>query len=116
MPNPMNEMALAESLKLLFNINHFYPDVSGMFLKVITPLLKMLCRSKISSPALQPPINYIINALTNLDFEDKRCQQFGMSPMFPKFDQKCNAERLIHIMDRAIADYKEAELETAAAP
>lgn len=117
MPDPMNDMAFAETLKLMFNINHFYPDICESFLKSITPLLKILHRTRIPTPALQPPINYIINALTNLDLENKKCLQFGGShPFFPSFDKKCNAEHLINILERTIQDYKEPELDNTAAP
>ncbi|KAF2098378.1 hypothetical protein NA57DRAFT_66698 [Rhizodiscina lignyota] len=115
-PDPMNAMALAETLKLMFNINHFYPDLAGTFLKSLTPLLKMLHRTKITSPALQPPVNYIINALTNLDFEDKRCGPLSISPLFPKFDQTANADHLIHILGRVVDDYKDSELDASASP
>lgn len=116
LPDPMNEMALAESLKLMFNINHFYPQHSEVFLKSIAPILKMLQSTRIPTPPLQQPINYLINALTNVDFLNKKCFQSGASPMFPKADPKCNAEQLINIFDKAITDYKEAELDTAVAP
>lgn len=113
----MNDMAFAETLKLMFNVNHFYPDISDSFLKSITPLLKILHRTRIPTPALQPPINYIINALTNLDLESKKCLQFGGGhPLFPSFDKKCNAEHLINILERTIQDYRESELDTTAAP
>lgn len=116
MPDPMNEMALIESLKLMFNIVHFYTHLCDQFSKSITPILKMLHRTKISSPALQPPVNYMINALTNLDLEDKKTYQFGQPPIFPKFDQSVNAQSFINILEQAITDYKELELDTAVAP
>lgn len=116
MPDPMNEMALIESLKLMFNINYFYTNLRDQFSKSIVHVLKMLHRTKISKPALQPPVNYMINALTNLDLEDKKTYQFGLSPIFPKFDQNVNAGSFINILEHAIADYREAELDSAAAP
>jgi len=112
----MDTMALSETLKLMFNITHFYPDLADQFSKSIPHIFKILFRSKISIPPLQPPINYLVNALLNLDLEDKKQSHFGLNAVFPKFDQKCNAEHLINILDNAIVAYPESELDQAAAP
>ncbi|KAF2262682.1 hypothetical protein CC78DRAFT_534560 [Lojkania enalia] len=117
--NPIDLMALSETLKLLFNITNFYPDLSEHFSKSIPHIFKTLVRRKITNPPLQPPVNYLINALINLDLEDKKGQQLkflGMNAVFPKFDQKCNAEHLINILDNAIVAYKESELDTTISP
>lgn len=117
--HPMDLMALSETLKLLFNITHFYPDLSEHFSKSIPHIFKILVRRKIPSPPLQAPVNYLINALINLDLEDKTCQQvkfLGMNAVFPTFDQKCNAEHLINILDNAIVAYTEAELDNTISP
>ena len=60
-------------------------------------------------------MNYLINSLINLDLEDKKVH-FGFNPVFPKFDQKCNAERLIAILDKATQQYSEEDLDQMAAP
>jgi len=116
MPNMMDEMALCETLKLLFNITHYYPDLVDQFSKSVPHLLKMLHRSRLSHPPLQPPVNYLINALLNLDVNDKKIQDFSLSPVFPKLDKNCNVEHLINILDRAITDYRESELDQMATP
>lgn len=117
--SPMDLMALSETLKLLFNITHFYPDLAEHFSKSIPHIFKILVRRKIPSPPLQAPVNYLINALINLDLEDKKCQQLkflGMNAVFPKIDAKCNAEHLINILDNAIVAYSERELDDTIAP
>lgn len=117
--NPMELMALSETLKLLFNITHFYPDLGEHFSKSIPNIFKILIHRKIPSPPLQAPINYLVNALINLDLEDKKGHQhkfFGMNAVFPKFDAKCNAEHLINILDNAIVAYTEAELDNTVSP
>jgi hypothetical protein len=116
---PMDLMALSETLKLLFNITHFYPDLSELFSKSIPHIFKILVRRKIPSPPLKAPVNYLVNALINLDLEDKKGQQLkflGMNAVFPTFDQKCNAEHLINILDNAIVAYTESELDNAISP
>ncbi len=116
LPNPLDEMALSESLKLIFNITQFYTHRAEAFTKSIPHILKILSRVKIPDPPLQPPVNYLINSLINLDLEDKKCQQFGVNPMFPKFDQNCNADRFINILDAAVCIYEAESLEQLATP
>ncbi|KAF1956995.1 hypothetical protein CC80DRAFT_491855 [Byssothecium circinans] len=117
--SPMDLMALSETLKLLFNITHFYPDLAEHFSKSIPHIFKILIRRKIPNPPLQAPVNYLINALINLDLEDKKGQQLkflGMNAVFPKIDAKCNAEHLINILDNAIVAYSEREMDETIAP
>jgi hypothetical protein len=117
--SPMDLVALSETLKLLFNITHYYPDLAEHFSKSIPHIFKILNRRKIPSPPLQAPVNYLINALINLDLEDKKGQQLkflGMNAVFPKIDAKCNAEHLINILDNAIVAYSEREMDETIAP
>ncbi|KAL5376525.1 hypothetical protein DPSP01_010434 [Paraphaeosphaeria sporulosa] len=117
--SPIDLMALSETLKLMFNITHFYPDLAEHFSKSIPHIFKILTRRKIPSPPLQAPVNYLVNSLLNLDLEDKKGQQLkflGMNAVFPTFDQKCNAEFLIDILDNAIVEYSERELDETVAP
>ncbi|EKG12872.1 hypothetical protein MPH_09971 [Macrophomina phaseolina MS6] len=107
---PMDDMALSETLKLVFNLTHFYPDFTDIFSKSTPDLLKILARAPIPSPPLQQPICYLINALLNLNLDDKK------SNVFPKFDQNCNAAHLIELLDKSITAYKEPELDQVAAP
>ncbi|KAF2136233.1 uncharacterized protein K452DRAFT_302920 [Aplosporella prunicola CBS 121167] len=113
---PLEDLALSETLKLVFNLTHFYPDFVDQFSKCVPDLLKILYRTKVPMPPLQPPVNYLINALLNLDLEDNKSKHFGSSPVFPKFDQKANAEHLIEILDKSIIAYTETELDQVAAP
>jgi hypothetical protein len=112
----MDEMALSESLKLIFNITQFYPQRAEVFTKSIPHILKILSRIKTPHPSLQPPVNYLINSLINLDLEGKKSQQIGTTPFFPIFDQNCNADRLINILDAAVCAYDAESLEQLATP
>lgn len=108
--SPMDDMALSETLKLVFNLTHFYPDFTDIFSKSVPDLLKILSRAPVPNPPLQQPICYLINALLNLNLDDKK------SNVFPKFDQNCNAAHLIELLDKSITAYKEVELDQVAAP
>jgi hypothetical protein len=115
----MELMALSETLKLLFNILHFHPDLSWHFSPSIPNIFKILIRRGIPSPPLTAPTNFLINALLNLDIEDTKGAQhasFGSNAVFPSFDPTCNAAHLIAILDRSITAYPETELDSTIAP
>lgn len=109
-PSPSDTPALSETLKLLFNLAQFYPAQAPIFAKCIPNILKILSRIPLTSPPIQPPVTYLINSLLNLDLET------GNKPLFPSSDPKCNANRLISILDDAVRTYKEEELEGLAMP
>ncbi|KAH0559013.1 hypothetical protein GP486_004373 [Trichoglossum hirsutum] len=113
-PSPQDDLALSENLKLIFNITHFLPHRASVFSKSISNILKILCRRAIQDPPLQAPTPYLINALLNLDLEGSKS---GFNPpLFPKIDPKCNAERLIDLLDKASTSYREAEIDQVGAP
>jgi hypothetical protein len=116
---PMDLMALSETLKLLFNITHFHPDLTSHFSDSIPSILKMLVRRGIPQPPLTAPTNYLVNALLNLDLEDTSGRQkslFSQNAVFPSFDPPCNAAHLIAILDASIKSYPATELDATIAP
>jgi hypothetical protein len=110
------ELALSETLKLIFNITNFYPHRVEELNPSIPNLLKILSRIKIPNPPLQTPVTYLINALMNLDLEEKKSKAIGGNPLFPTFNHKINADEWINILDEAVATYPPAELEKVAIP
>lgn len=115
----LDTLALSETLKLLFNLTQYYPHQSPSFTPCIPHILVILCGLELPSPALQPPVNYLINALLNLDFIDKDDRDHSKSsPLFPDSDPKCNTERLIHILDNTVRypNHPEEELERTTPP
>ncbi|KAI9729589.1 MAG: hypothetical protein M1834_006785 [Cirrosporium novae-zelandiae] len=114
-PPQMDEMALSESLKLLFNVTTHYPHRVESFSKSISCTFKILGRIKIPPLPLQGTVSYLINGVLNLDLEDKK-KFLGANPVFPKFDQNCNVDKLVEILDKAVDAYKEQELEQFAVP
>jgi hypothetical protein len=112
----MDDMALTETCKLLFNITHFYPDLNVTFSKSIPLLLQILYKTKITNPPLDTPLSAVINALINLDLAEKSGHSFSHSSFFPKLDPKGIPEHIVNILDAAISYYKEGELDQAASP
>ena len=109
-------MALSETLKLLFNITHFYPDRAAAFSKSIPHILTLLARRKDQDPPLQQPVNYLLNSLINLKLEEVKPENANSNPLFPIKDPKFNAGTLIGILDRTVTLYPEGEVDQLAAP
>lgn len=112
----IDELALSETLKLIFNITIYYPHRVDAFSPSIPHILKILSRIEIPTPPLQAPVNYLINSLLNLDLEAKKSKHFGNNPLFPKIDQNCNVDKLINILDQAVAMHTPEALEKLAVP
>jgi hypothetical protein len=115
----MDDMALAETSKLLYNISYYYPDLHGVFSKSIQPLFKIVFNFKIPAKPMMAPINNIINVLQNLDPEDSNQPRFSdlnaKKDTYPKLSNS-QAEHLIQILDSSIAAYREEQLEQTVAP
>ncbi|KAF1940303.1 hypothetical protein EJ02DRAFT_424072 [Clathrospora elynae] len=109
---PMELMALSETLKLLFNIIYFHKDLASHFSPSIPNVFKILVRRGIPDPPLASPARDLVNALLNLDLEDTEAQQ----AVFPTFDQKCNAQHLINVLDKSTVVYPQKELDDTIAP
>jgi hypothetical protein len=54
--------------------------------------------------------------LSILDLEEKKGKVFESSPLFPTFNENCNVDRLINILDQAVSLYSPDELESKAVP
>lgn len=111
----MEEMSLIETLKLLFNITYYHANLVPDFSDSILHLLEILSRIQLPSPPLQPPVNYLINALMNLELP-KESSGLSSNPVFPTSKEETNIERLVYVLDRAIQSYPEREIDQAAAP
>lgn len=112
----IDELALTDTLKLIFNVAKLYPDLAATFTPSIPHILKIISRIDIPEKPLDGLISYLINSLTVLDLEGKNGGPFESNPLFPKFNQNCNVDKLINILDQAVAIYKPEELEARALP
>lgn len=115
--NPMEEMALNEALRLLFNATHHCPDQRGLFTPAIPLVVALLWKQDIPNKPLDPPFNSIINALLNLDLQDKSVQD-SLCPETSDAQPNRVAARLIQLLDLALMDgtYRAAELDQTLTP
>lgn len=100
----MSDMAMIESLKLLFNVTARKPELSARFTGCVPDLFSILSRQKLPVPPLQVPVNSIINALMNMHITEETCPT------------ETQIQQLVDILDRSMKAYPEAELDQAATP
>ncbi|EED16476.1 conserved hypothetical protein [Talaromyces stipitatus ATCC 10500] len=106
-----DESAFTEVLKLLFNVGKLNPDLADAFTQSTLYMLKTISRLDIPPQPLDGLIGHLINALSVLDLTDKP-GKFESSPFFPKFNQNCNVDKLINVLDAAVRYYQTDQLET----
>ncbi|KAJ5280840.1 hypothetical protein N7478_006212 [Penicillium angulare] len=111
----MDELALTDTLKLIFNISKLF-DLGAAFSPSIPHILKIISRIEIPAKPLDGLTSYLINSLSVLDLQEKKSKIFEGNPLFPTFNQNCNADKLINILDQAVSAYRPEDLEEKAIP
>ncbi|POS86708.1 hypothetical protein EPUL_002194 [Erysiphe pulchra] len=106
------EMALAETLKLMFNLTHFCPQRKSAFTVVLKDLITLLTECPIleTSP-LEPPIGLVINAIINLDLDEKTSKIF-----FPPSAPNIIVKHCVKLLDMSIRKYTDEDLEQNVTP
>ncbi|KAK3711441.1 hypothetical protein LTR37_009620 [Vermiconidia calcicola] len=118
---PMEDMSLVETLKLLFNITYYYPDMIPKFTPSVEPLVRLIINHPLPAPPLQSPVTYLLNALLNLDLASAEKKtpvgpEARSSPLFPYSSPEEVVDRLTSIFNKAIVTMPEKDLDQAAAP
>ncbi|KAK4238095.1 guanine nucleotide exchange factor synembryn-like protein [Achaetomium macrosporum] len=112
--DPMEEMALAESLKLLFNVTNFAKNHISAFdpaLPHIATILRFHQLPQTKTP-LDAPFGLLINALLNLNLGSATAQ----SSLYPPAEPTRIADRLIHLLDLSMKSYTDTDLDQAVTP
>ncbi|KAE8147970.1 guanine nucleotide exchange factor [Aspergillus avenaceus] len=112
----IDELALIDTLKLIFNVAKIYPDLAATFTPSIPHVFKIISRIDIPAQPLDGLMSYLLNCLSTLDLENKKGKPFDGNPLFPTFNQNCNVDKLINILDQATSAYSPQELETKSIP
>jgi hypothetical protein len=112
--DPMEDMALIESLKLMFNLTHFCPQRVTAFSPALPHILLLLSKRPIPSKPLEPPMGTLINSLLNLALDQKENIQI----FFPKATPHVNMDRLVKILEKSIKKeaYTDDELDHNLSP
>ncbi|EXJ59391.1 uncharacterized protein A1O5_12272 [Cladophialophora psammophila CBS 110553] len=106
-PASPGNVALMETLKLLFNGTSVRTDQFARFQPAVVELFRILIHSDIPSPALQPPISLLVNALANLDIDPDMTKASEVQP---------TVDKLMTILERAIQEHSSTELDTIVVP
>lgn len=110
-PDPMEDMALVETLKLFFNITYFCPSRTEALGPAIPHILRLILKRTVDpAKPMEPPMGQLMNALINLDLEANEAS------FFPRSDPKAHAERFVHLLDLTTTAYEEKDLEKEASP
>lgn len=112
--DPMEEMALVETLKLVFNVTRFCSQRIDAFAPAIRHIVTLLRSLSIPSQQkpLEPPFGTLVNALMNLHLDTKDAQ----ASLYPADEPAAFAERLVELLDLSTKSYSENELEQTVTP
>lgn len=111
---PMTEMALAETLKLLFNVTNFAKKHVSSFDGALSPVASILCAHPFpqTKTPLEPPFSLLINTLINLDLTST----VAKAALYPPDDPTKVANRLLDLLDLAMKSYSDSQLDQDVSP
>lgn len=111
--DPMVDMAMTESLKLLFNITHFATAHTAAFTPIIPHVVQLLRQTETTtSKPLDPPVNFLVNALLNLDLGAADIQD----ALYPADDPEGVAKHVIGLLAKSSTAYRDMEYDVAMTP
>lgn len=106
--DPMETMALVETLKLMFNVTHFCKDNVSCFTATVPHVVALLWKQDISDKnPLDAPFGPLVNALLNLDLEADKSR----SSLYPRSEPTKVSSRLVSLLDLSMKAYGDSELE-----
>lgn len=106
----MEQMALIETLKLLFNVTHYCKNRTSAFTPAIPHIVLLLCKGNFNSPRpLDPPVVFMVNALLNLDLGSNEVH----SSIYPQTEPSMLADYLIDLVRRSTTVYSNDDLENS---
>ncbi|KAK6065049.1 Synembryn-like protein C3E7.04c [Seiridium cupressi] len=106
--DPMEGMALIETLKLLFNVTHYCKDRTSEFTPAVPHIVTLLCLgSYTTSKPLDAPVVTLVNALLNLDLGAKELQ----SSLYPQTEPTQLSNRLVDLLKLSAKVYDNEEFE-----
>ncbi|KAK4100670.1 guanine nucleotide exchange factor synembryn-like protein [Parathielavia hyrcaniae] len=111
---PMEEMALAETLKLLFNVTNFAKAHINSFDAALPHVTTILCSYALpqSQTPLEPLFGLLINTLLNLDLTTPTAQ----SSIYPQTEPTRVTIRLLQLLDLSMKSYTDTSLDQSVTP
>ncbi|KAI1363271.1 guanine nucleotide exchange factor [Xylaria arbuscula] len=111
--DPMQNMALTETAKLLFTVTHHCKEKASAFSQAIPHVVTILCKGsfQVEKP-LDPPVGSLVHTLINLDLGTEDAK----SSLFPSDKSTNLSDHLINLLKQSAAVYKEEELDISVTP
>jgi hypothetical protein len=110
---PMEEAALVETAKLLFNVTHFSVKHIALFTPAVPHLIDLLWKHELpASKPLDSALSHLTNGLLNLDLSAAEAR----ASLFPDEDATKVTRRLVDILDRAMSSYDDVEKDVMVTP
>ncbi|KAF5695800.1 guanine nucleotide exchange factor synembryn [Fusarium denticulatum] len=111
--DPMQDMALTETVKLLFNVTHWCTEKASLFNPAVPHLIAVLFKADVSqTKPLDPPVGFIINGFLNLDLNTPENQE----ALHPKGDPERVVSRVIDILDVSIRTIPDNQKDASIVP
>ncbi|KAM7191544.1 Guanine nucleotide exchange factor [Naviculisporaceae sp. PSN 640] len=112
--DPMEGMALIETLKLLFNVTRFAASHLDSFAPAIPHLVTLVITQEMPSTGrpLDGQFSQLVNALMNLKLD----METAKSALFPSDKPTILVDRLLQLLDASMKSYKDQELEQVVTP
>lgn len=111
---PMQDMALVETLKLMFNVTHFCKAKVDTFAPAIPHVLTLLTKRDFpKAKPLEGIFSPLVNSLVNLELDKEEAKVH----LFPEgAEQRRVVERLVELLDLSMKNYGDNELEQTVTP
>ncbi|EAQ93536.1 hypothetical protein CHGG_01771 [Chaetomium globosum CBS 148.51] len=112
--NPMERMALDETLKLLFNVTNFAKEHLNSFDGALPHIASLLCALPLpqTKTPLDPPFGLLIAPLLNLDLTTPAAQ----AALYPSAEPSRIASRLLQLLDLSMKYYNDTQIESTVTP
>lgn len=113
--DPMELMALGETLRLLFNVTSKCPSKTDAFTGAVPHIVSLLLSLDIppaGSPPLEAPLGPLVNAPMNLKLDDEETRKC----LYPQDAPSSLAEKLIKLLDLSLKSYKDHDLDATVTP
>lgn len=111
--DPMEELALSETLKLLFNVTHYCKEKMSSFNGAVPHVVALFWKQNTKNEKpLDAPFGQLVNALLNLDLGADQSR----SCLYPKKEPTKLSTKLVSLLSRSLETYGDSELESTTTP
>lgn len=112
----MDELALIDTLKLIFNVSKLFPDLAWAFRPSLPSIFTIIARIDIPAQPLEGFLGQLVNCLSVLEVEGEEGKHLENDILFPVSNPNANIDKLVNILDKAVSVYSTADLEAKAVP